>query len=258
MGITGAKRSLWPSTSQKSWAEQSEADFFTAEYSENLTVCGINETSGKTGAKTGRRWRSHVPAMHSQWLHARPNRTCVSLGELSPILRSRRKRKTSVGLTAQPIRGWGNPTNEKPSYIGLQSPPMRNLHTLGSQSPPMDSVVLQAFPGGPPPHFPIKANSPCLFAGFAYNPPFLYSRNGNSSGCSQVNLLLSLKKNWLLTQLKLRHIKIDCIPATGGPNTDFPKWMWPHCIHRAHIIRLRLLGTYFGKYFISPSTILIL
>ena len=142
--------------------------------------------------------------------------------------------------------------------LGSQSSPMRNLHTLGSQSPPMDSVVLQAFPGGPPPHFPIKANSPCLFTGFAYNPPFLYSRNGNSSGCSQVNLLLSLKKNWLLTQLKLRHIKIDCIPATGGPNTDFPKWMWPHCIHRAHTIRLRLLGTYFGKYFISPSTILIL
>ena len=114
------------------------------------------------------------------------------------------------------------------------------------------------FPVAPPPYFPIKANSPCLFTGFAYNPPFLYSRNGNSSGCSQVNLLLSLKKNWLLTQLKLRHIKIDCIPATGGPNTDFPKWMWPHCIHRAHIIRLRLLGTYFGKYFISPSTILII
>ena len=149
-------------------------------------------------------------------------------------------------------------------------PPMRNLHTLGSNLLQWETSIHWApnllqwtlwfyrpFPVAPPPYFPIKANSPCLFTGFAYNPPFLYSRNGNSSGCSQVNLLLSLKKNWLLTQLKLRHIKIDCIPATGGPNTDFPKWMWPHCIHRAHIIRLRLLGTYFGKYFISPSTILI-
>lgn len=53
MGITGAKRSLWPSTSEKSWAEQSEVDFFTAEYFENFTVCGINETSGKPGVKTG-------------------------------------------------------------------------------------------------------------------------------------------------------------------------------------------------------------
>ena len=83
--------------------------------------------------------------------------------------------------------------------LGSQSPPMRNLHTLGSQSPPMDSVVFTGLSQWPPPYFPIKANSPCLFAGFAYNPPFLYSRNGNSSGCSQVNLLLSLKKTGCYT-----------------------------------------------------------
>ena len=74
------------------------------------------------------------------------------------------------------------------------APPMRNLHTLGSQYPPTDSLVCRALPNYPPPtFFPIKANSPSLFSGFAYDLPYLQVPNCNSSGYSQVNSLLLLK-----------------------------------------------------------------
>ena len=42
---------------------------------------------------------------------------------------------------------------------------MRSLHTLDSQFPPMDSLVITAPPNSP--LFPIKACSPCLFSVFA-------------------------------------------------------------------------------------------
>lgn len=203
----------------------------------------------KLESRQARRWRSHVPAMHSQWLHAGRDSTWISHRKLSPVLQSSRKRKMSLGLTAQPIRGWGNSTNEKPPYTGLpissnEKPPYTGL--LISSNGLCGFIALSQHA---PPYFLIKANSPSLFSGFAYNLPFLYSRNGNSSACSQVNLILSLKE-LAMTQLKMRHIKIDCIPARAGRNADFPKWMWPLCLRRAHIFRLRLLGTYFGKYFI--------
>ena len=78
VGITGAKRSLWPNTSEKSCVEQSEVDFFTAEYFENFTVCRINETSGKTGVKTGPKVEVPCPC-HAQPMTPRRTRQYLHL-----------------------------------------------------------------------------------------------------------------------------------------------------------------------------------
>ena len=154
-------------------------------------------------SRQARRWRSHVPDMRSQWLHAGLDSTCISHGEPPPVLRSSGKRKRSLGLTAQPLRDWGNFTNEKPPYTGLpissnEKPSCTGLPTSSNEKPPHTGVLISSnglwfLQPCPPLYFPIRKNPPSLFSGFAYNLLFLYSRNGNSSDCSQVNLLLSLK-----------------------------------------------------------------
>ena len=89
--------------------------------------------------------------------------------ETTTILSSRKKKilpPTSHTHTYTLIRDCSNPTNE---LADSSSKYGENLHTLDSQLPPMDSLVITA------PAlsllFPITASSPALFSEFAYSLP---------------------------------------------------------------------------------------